>query len=52
MQTVQMKKQSHLRKTDNQLILDVSDINLKQSKIKGNRMTNPLDPQYSVPKKD
>lgn len=30
--------------------MDVTDISAKQPKIKGNRSTNPLEPQYQIPK--
>ncbi len=44
--SIELKAKNHLRKSENTLHLDVSDINLKQPKIKGNRNTNPLDPEY------
>lgn len=33
-------------------MLDVTDINNKQNKIKGERCTNPLNPVYTVPSTD
>lgn len=42
------KKKPILQKNNN-FMMDVTDINDKQNKIKGERCTNPLNPIYSMP---
>lgn len=44
-----LENKKKLEAKKNNFMLDVSDINLKQKKIKGERCTNPLNPTYIVP---